>query len=89
MSLPSILKQNGSDLALLVGNGINRHGSRGTHNSWDQLLSKVAADCTPPVKAAPAGTSLTEFFDIIELKSDAQKLGLQAEFCSLDRKSVV
>lgn len=82
-NLSSILKQNGSDLALLLGNGVNRHGSRAPHNSWDHLLHKVAADCAPPLKAAPAGISLTEFFDVLELKSGAGKSALQAEFCAL------
>lgn len=82
-NLQTILQRNGSDLALVIGNGINRHGTRTTHNSWDQLLSKVAAHCASPVKAAPAGISLTEFYDILELKSDAQTTKLQAEFCGL------
>lgn len=82
-NLPTILQRNGADLALVIGNGINRYGARATHNSWDQLLTKVAAHCASPVKAAPVGTSLTEFYDILELKSDAQTTKLQAEFCAL------
>lgn len=81
--LPSILRENSSDLALVIGNGINRYGARSTENSWDELLRRVAGSCAPPVKAPPPGTSLTEFYDILELSSEARSANLQEEFCDL------
>ena len=82
-NLTSILRENSSDLALVLGNGINRYGATSADNSWEELLRKVAGDCTPPIQAPPPGTSLTEFYDILELSSEARSTKLQEEFCNL------
>lgn len=82
-NLTSILNENSSDLALVLGNGINRYGTASTDNSWEELLRKVAGDCAPPIQAPPPGTSLTEFYDILELSSEARSTKLQEEFCNL------
>lgn len=81
MKLETILRQNANDLALLVGNGINRHANAATVNSWDDLLVDIARDCIPGVSKVPPGTALTEFFDVVELKSRGSTGDLQAEFC--------
>lgn len=81
MRLETVLRQNAGDLALLVGNGINRHANAGAVNSWDNLLVDIARDCIPGVRNVPPGTALTEFYDVVELKSRASTGDLQAEFC--------
>ncbi|MDB5725679.1 MAG: hypothetical protein JWQ16_2433 [Novosphingobium sp.] len=82
MKLATLLRRNGSDLALVIGNGINRHASAAAVNSWDGLLVEIARDCIPGVRQVPAGTALTEFYDVVELKSRVSAGALQAEFCT-------
>lgn len=81
--LAETLSKHSSDLALLLGNGINRYRSSAQLNSWDALLMKVASQCTTGVTAVPKGTTLTEFYDVLRLASDERKLDLAAEFCKL------
>lgn len=81
MGLATILRQHSHDLALLIGNGINRHANAATLNSWDDLLVDVARDCMPGLRRVPPGTGLTEFYDVVELKSRVSTGDLQAEFC--------
>jgi len=81
MRLETVLRQHASNLALLVGNGINRHSNSAAVNSWDDLLVDVARDCIPGVREVPPGTALTEFYDVVELKSRTSAGDLQAEFC--------
>lgn len=81
MKLETLLRRHGPDLALVIGNGINRHGNAAMVNSWDDLLMAIARDCIPGVTQVPPGTALTEFYDVLELKSLARSGSLQAEFC--------
>lgn len=83
MTLDTLLAQRGGELALVIGNGINRHANAAQVNSWDNLLVEIARDCIPGVRTVPAGTALTEFYDVVELKSRAGAGALQAEFCKL------
>lgn len=80
-TLERILAQRGSELALVIGNGINRYANASTTNSWDQLLLKIARDCAPTISRVPPGTTLTEFYDVLELRSRARVGDLQAGFC--------
>ena len=78
--------------ALLVGNGINRHGAAPGTNSWEGLLTALARQhLNPQHEGVPAGVSPTEFFDVLELalhrspgapRSTGHK-ALQAQFCEL------
>jgi hypothetical protein len=81
MRLGTILRRHSQQLALLIGNGINRHSNAAAVNSWDDLLVDIARDCIPGVRSVPPGTALTEFYDVVELKSLASIGDLQAEFC--------
>jgi hypothetical protein len=87
LKLSALLSRNRSDLALLIGNGINRHGAPSGANSWDELLSTLARrHLNRDHKTIPRGISLTEFYDILELASSSRRsgtLGLQRQFCDL------
>jgi hypothetical protein len=86
MALATLLKRNHSDLALVVGNGINRYGVPTGENSWDNLLSKLARSIlSPNHKAIPSGVSLTEFYDVLELSytRTVGQASLQQQFCTL------
>ncbi|HTU12420.1 MAG TPA: hypothetical protein VMG08_16130 [Allosphingosinicella sp.] len=83
VTFEGLLRRYGSDLALVIGNGINRHANAATINSWDDLLIRLARDCVPGLKAVPPGTALTEFYDVVELKLRARVGTLQNEFCKL------
>ena len=87
MDMRSLLHEPG--LALIVGNGINRYGNAPDTNAWNALLTALAAKHLPAsLRSVPAGISLTEFYDLLELKwqstSDARTL--QMEFCELMAK---
>lgn len=81
ITLERVLAERGEELALVVGNGINRYANASTTNSWDQLLLKIARDCAPQISRVPAGTTLTEFYDVLELRSRARTGDLQSSFC--------
>lgn len=86
MKLKTLLSRNRTDLALLVGNGINRYGASRGANSWDQLLSALARSyINPRHKSIPTGISLTEFYDVLELAQERvpRDLSLQKQFCAL------
>ena len=84
MTFESLLRQNRSDLALVIGNGINRYGAASTTNSWNDLLVRLAGQfLSPKLRQIPTGIALTEFYDLLELKSGPSLSGksLQKEFC--------
>jgi len=83
VTLNGLLHRHSNNLALLIGNGINRYDNAAASNSWDELLIAIARDCAPTIRSVPKGTSLTEFYDVIELKSPGPGGNLQAEFCKL------
>ena len=82
--MKSILKKNKSEIALVIGNGVNLYGTAYQTNSWHNLLVELAAKHLPSaLKDIPTGIALTEFYDVLELKSNetASNLSLQQEFC--------
>jgi hypothetical protein len=81
-SLDQLLTVNATNLALVIGNGVNRYGAPAV-NSWDQLLVEMARDCDLDLAAVPHGTALTEFYDVLELRSRERTSNLQARFCEL------
>ena len=73
MQLKSLLQRHHQELALLIGNGINRYNSRANNNSWDGLLTSLARTHLSDFSGKlPIGISLTEFYDVLDL-------GLRAE----------
>ncbi len=86
MSLRDLLAVQKGNLALLVGNGINRYGPEVKANSWDELLNTLARKhLNPSHKQVPPGISLTEFYDVLELanKGGEREPYLQQQFCDL------
>lgn len=70
----------------MIGNGINLYGQASNTNSWHDLLVALAKKNLPSgLRSVPNGISLTEFYDILELKSrkDVGENSLQQQFCEL------
>lgn len=84
MDMKSLLKKQGSDVALVIGNGINRYRPAAKTNSWHDLLVSLAQRHMPAgLREVPEGVALTEFYDVLELKSKQEQANLQKEFCAL------
>lgn len=83
MTMKSLLERHGDNLALIIGNGINRYGEdKKATNSWDKLLLNLSNTHLPPDKKfskIPRGLSLPEFFDILHLYASSEK-ELQKDF---------
>lgn len=82
-SLEQALDRPAGDLALVVGNGVNRFDAPPGVNSWNQLLLAIAHNCGLDIGAVPPGTTLTEFYDVVELRTRGRSGDLAAEFCKL------
>lgn len=86
MNFANIVKQNKSDIAFVVGNGINRFDSANTGNSWDELLIELWNKYAPDNHTTmPAEIAATEFFDLLQLRltNNPSSIGLAKEFCEL------
>lgn len=86
MEMKTLLLKHRSDIALVIGNGINLYGPASRTNSWHDLLVKLAGKHLPAtLRSIPDGVTLTEFYDVLELKSKkaASGISLQQEFCDL------
>jgi hypothetical protein len=74
----------GSDrLALIIGNGVNRHMSPTRRNDWGSMIRLLARKYGLSANPPPSGLALTELFDLITLASTEQHIEriLQREFC--------
>jgi hypothetical protein len=84
--MKSLLRNNRCNIGLVIGNGINRYDAAETTNSWQDLLISLAEKHLPEnLHRVPPGITLTEFYDVLELKpvkSDSEK-SLQQEFVDL------
>lgn len=85
MDIKSILAQNKGNIALVIGNGINRYNTDSTNNSWDDLLQEISKKHSLHNGKIPNGIALTEFFDLLGLKSgeEISKNDLKEDFCDL------
>lgn len=82
MNLKALLKNNHAHMALIIGNGINRYNSDAGLSSWDAMLLELWERHThDEPKDIPLGISLTEFYDALDLSSNAVSKNLQKEFC--------
>lgn len=80
--MKTILQNNRSEIALVIGNGINLYGPASSTNSWNNLLINLASRYLPDqFRSIPSGISLTEFYDVLELSTKG--VNLQHEFCEL------
>lgn len=89
--IQGVLSENISDLAFIVGNGINRYAyGEGKDVSWNKLLLDVWEQISEKRLASiSSGVSLTEFYDIMELKAgSADKLKLKVTQLLEDFKQV-
>ncbi len=89
MSLRTLLEEHKNNVALVVGNGINRYGNADQTNSWNDLLLSLAdKHGIAAGKNVPDGIALTEFYDLLELKRPAQggptarEISFQKDFCA-------
>lgn len=87
VTLRELLERYSGELALVIGNGINRYGESGTRNSWNDLLTKLAnKNKMIGFRVVPDDVALTEFYDILDLNVSKQgetRPNLQEEFCEL------
>ena len=87
MKFQNIVKRNKSNIAFVVGNGINRYSSSERTNSWDQLLIQLLKDSPSPLKKGqiPKGISFTEFYDVLDVwrSKTSDSTSLQKDFCKL------
>ena len=84
--MQALLATNKNDVALVVGNGINRYNAPTGTNAWDAMLTSLARKHINPGHAGiPGGVSATEFYDVLDLAvvKAGIKIRLQAEFCNL------
>lgn len=84
--MKSLINANMHDLALVIGNGINRYEAPPDTNSWESLLTGLARQhINPNHEGIQKGVALTEFYDVLDLatKSRAGEKGLQQLFCDL------
>ncbi len=91
-NIKSIIESTEGDIAFVIGNGINRH-FQPSDMSWECLLREVWSKMLPDpyIENIPKGISLTEFYDVIELKhkniESFKKGELQRKIkCVLDNK---
>ena len=64
-----IISHSKSDIAFLIGNGINRYFN-GSSSSWNQLLLDLWSKHSHRSKREiPQGISFTEFYDVLEIKN--------------------
>ena len=81
--IKALINDNLGSIAFIIGNGINRYPKNPVALSWDQLLVQLWMVVTQTdIVNRPEGISVTEFYDILELKN-TQNLKLQKEFCKL------
>ncbi|WP_157220413.1 SIR2 family protein [Flavisphingomonas formosensis] len=85
-NLEQLLDEGAGKVALVVGNGINQFDAPPGVNSWNQLLLAIARNCGLDIAAVPPGTTLTEFFDVVDLRTPGRSGDLAAEFCKLMAK---
>lgn len=79
IELRTYISQQHTRVAFIVGNGINRYNSNNNY-SWDALLSQLWQVVTTHEQyIRPKGISVTEFYDILELKNNNSKIDLQKE----------
>ncbi len=68
MPLKDIIAYNQSDIAFIVGNGINRFPDNPKAIAWEDLLMKLWTSFAPDsFKQIPKGITITEFYDMLEI----------------------
>lgn len=86
MTLRTILETNKDNLALVIGNGINRYGSA-NGNCWDSMVIQLAEKYLKAtgLTQVPQGISLTEFYDLVQISAQGEgvnRSALHRQFCA-------
>lgn len=83
LQLKRYIDEHPGSVAFVIGNGINRHNSENSL-SWEGLLQRLWSQVTTQdLYIRPNGISITEFYDILELKNNNSKLDLQKSVSQL------
>jgi len=81
--ITDIFRQNQTDIAFIIGNGINRYSNSSNPLSWNELLIQLWEKVSySRLESIPNGISLTEFYDILEMEN-RDKINLQKEIVDL------
>lgn len=87
MQLKRIITQHQTDIAFIVGNGINRYPDNPKAISWDDLLMKLWNRFSPDTyNQVPKGITITEFYDLLDIatsSSSSTNVQIQQEACNL------
>jgi len=84
-AIQQLIDEHSDNLAFVLGNGINRYGNSNSL-SWDELLMQLWTKVSKEKLAArPEGCSLTEFYDVLNIKNK-RKIDLGKEVSSLLKK---
>lgn len=86
MKFSQVVNKHQTNIAFVVGNGINRYNSEVTGNSWEDLLLELwHRHSGKKDSEMPTGVSATEIFDLMLLKTEQSKkpVNLAKEFCEL------
>ncbi|HWV75168.1 MAG TPA: hypothetical protein VN040_25790 [Pseudosphingobacterium sp.] len=75
MALKQLIEDNKDDIAIIVGNGINRYLEQKGGFSWDDLLIDLWKTFNPGVYSKmPEGITVTEFYDLLDLSKSNQSI---------------
>lgn len=74
MEFKNIISRNHSDIAFIVGNGINRYPDNPKAISWDDLLMKLWSKFSPDTyDKVPKGITITEFYDLLDIANSNKR----------------
>ena len=88
-SLFEILQDRSSNLALVIGNGINQFGNSKNMNSWENMLSDIRRQYFPDITShVKKDISLIELYDLFELRQKRKNTNAHIlnVFCSQLKK---
>ena len=85
MTVRNILHRNKGNLALIIGNGINRYGNA-NGNCWDSMVLQLAEGYFKGtgLTQVPQGISLTELYDLVQISAQEKGVNrsvLHRQFC--------
>ncbi|GGE93857.1 hypothetical protein SAMN05443634_10644 [Chishuiella changwenlii] len=82
-TIKNIIHNNRTDIAFVIGNGINRYPNNPNALSWEDLLIELWHQVSlHTLSIRPEGISTTEFYDILELEN-VKDLNLQKKVTNL------
>ncbi len=86
MKFDTVLSKHHQNLALIIGNGVNRYNNSNQGLSWNDLLTRLNNEQSKTNKNIPKELSLIEFYDLLELAEDSNSIRretLQKRFANL------